>query len=62
VFSWTAGIVDGEGSILIARGQWLVVKVTNTDPQMLEKLRELFGVGKTVVAPTGFEPVFESRP
>ncbi len=49
--AWTAGIIDGEGSIQISKmSSWtskehytMRVAVTNTDIRMLEKLKELWG-------------------
>ena len=52
--AWAAGIIDGEGCILL--GRWkarnrpgstyrLSVLVTNTSFMMLHRLREIFGVG-----------------
>jgi len=54
VDAWTAGIIDGEGTIAIEtpRGELrrayprlyrAVIRVGNTDPRMLNKLRELWG-------------------
>ncbi len=43
--AWAAGIIDGEGCILIKEGVALrvVVNVENTDPRMLIELRLAFG-------------------
>lgn len=49
--AWAAGILDGEGSIMLNHrkryARWedwtLRVTVTNTDPRMLERMREMFG-------------------
>lgn len=45
--AWAAGIVDGEGCIRTTRHRHRALSVeltvTNTDPRMLFKLRELFG-------------------
>ena len=45
---WAAGIIDGEGCILLSRNKkrgcfTLRVHVVNTDPYMLIKLKKLFG-------------------
>ncbi len=52
--AWAAGIFDGEGSVFLIRqsnrgkrgtgkNDRLVVKVVNTDPRMLVRLREIAG-------------------
>lgn len=49
--AWVAGILDGEGSIVFQRQVQLSggysprVKVINTDPRMLVRLKEITGVG-----------------
>ena len=42
-YAYAAGIVDGEGSILIEQGKAPGVSVTNTSLAMLEFLQSLFG-------------------
>jgi hypothetical protein len=56
--AWAAGIVDGEGSIVLqkhkTRGYWaLSVTVGNTDPRMLTILRDLFGGSISRYQPAG---------
>jgi len=48
--AWTAGIIDGEGSLAIGYGKtsrvWFcTVSVRNTDKRMIDKLYELYGGG-----------------
>ena len=42
-YAYCAGIIDGEGSILISQGKEPGVSVTNTDLGLLEYLQSMFG-------------------
>src|SRR5713101_4765974 len=67
--SWTAGIVDDEGCIMLIRQRGglrrtvndrLCLKVVNTDPRMLKELQRLWGgrIGACSVY-TGRRPAWE---
>jgi len=57
--AWTAGIIDGEGTIYVSGGTRrsngsmfaLYLRVANTDPRMIVKLKQLWGGGISVMAP-----------
>ena len=53
--AWAAGIIDGEGTVLLAKNKanktWtLRVVVGNTDPRMIAALHDLFGGGVSFTA------------
>lgn len=55
---WAAGIIDGEGCILLniyrAGNDCYVLRVivTNTDVSMLHRLKEIFGLGNIIPRPS----------
>ena len=61
--AWAAGIIDGEGCIGFTKcnGHYaLRLEVANTDPRMLDKLREMFG--GSIKVKTWKPPATNQRP
>jgi hypothetical protein len=41
--AWTAGIYEGEGTITLSKGRWVVIKVAMTDREPVERLHRMWG-------------------